>query len=339
MKNIYIPPEWAPHQATWFTWPHNQETWPTALKAVNEQLIRVVNILSEVEEVHIGVNDIHDIHYLDAKFNHSQTRSNIFLHQAPSNDAWARDHGSIFGQNSLGERIGLNFQYNAWGGKYLPYGKDNAIGSYMSDIFGGEQIKIDLVLEGGAIDLSGDEILMTTKECLLHPNRNPQLDQTEIEKSLKYYFNVKDVLWLDRGIEGDDTDGHIDEIARFVSKDRIIVMTQANPNDVNYHSLNNNLDRLKRYQEIIHDIDIVELAMPSIELGTPHIKFPASYANFYIANEIVLLPIFDCKQDDQAIKIISACFPTRDVIPIDSRAFMEGLGGIHCLTQQIPKIS
>jgi agmatine deiminase len=339
MNDIYISPEWDQHQGTWFTWPHNQDTWPVQLGLVREELIRIITILSEVEEVHIGINEVDDIYFLERKFKQYRMRSNIFLHYVPSNDAWARDHGAIFGQGADGKRVALKFQFNSWGEKYPPYDKDNLIGKHMAEILGARLVEYDFVLEGGAIDMNGAGRLMTTKDCLLNPNRNPHLSPEEIEERIKYYFNIKNILWLDEGIEGDDTDSHIDELARFVSETRVIIMNEPDASSINYESLEKNMSRLESYQETIKDLEIVKIPMPVINSNKGMSHLPASYANFYIANEIVLVPTFGCREDDQALEILRECFRSRRLIPVNSRSLIEGLGGIHCLTQQIPKIN
>ena len=339
MNDIYIPPEWSQHQGTWFTWPHNQNTWPAQLAAVREELIRIISILSEVEEVHIGVNTVDDIYFLEKKFKKCNARSNIFIHHVPSNDAWARDHGVIFGQSADGKRVALKFLFNSWGGKYPPYDKDNLIGMYMAEILEAQLIDHDFVLEGGAIDMNGAGRLITTKDCLLNPNRNPHFNSKEIEEKIKDYFNIQNILWLDEGIEGDDTDSHIDELARFVSETRIIIMDECDVSSVNYERLEKNISTLESYRESMRDLEIVKIPMPIISSNKEMNHLPASYANFYIANEIVFIPTFDCREDDQALDILRECFKSRRLVPVNSRSFVEGLGGIHCLTQQIPKIN
>ena len=334
----FFPPEWHPHEATWFTWPHNRDTWPTHLKDVQEALIRVISYISEVENVHIAVKDKETLQVLTDRFSNFSNHEKIFIHLIESNDAWARDHGALFVFDQSANRLALNFKYNAWGGKYPPFDKDNQIPLRMSEIFNAEVIHYDYVLEGGALDFNGAGLLLSTTECLLNSNRNGDHSKGSVQKYLSEIFEIDEIIWLENGIEGDDTDGHIDEIARFISDEKIIIMKEDHSDHANFKNLKKNYQNLKESDLAkIKNIEVISLKMPQT-IYDPNVGvLPASYANFYFANEILLFPQFGCKADSYNIGILREHIQDRDIIPFASNALVQGLGGLHCLTQQIPK--
>jgi agmatine deiminase len=321
-----MPPEWAPHDATWLSWPHNRDTWPEDLEAAQDALGEAAAALAAGEMVHINVTDEGGVR---GRFGRLIDSGRVVLHAIPTNDAWCRDYGAIIVRDETGRRVALDFRFNAWGGKY-PFDLDDAVPPRMAQALGLPCVAVDAVLEGGSIDLNGSGRLLTTEQCLLNPNRNPSMSRKDIEGMLGRYLGIREVIWLGEGIAGDDTDGHVDDFARFVAEDTVVCAVEPDRSDVNHEPLHANAERLKS-----HGLRVVELPMPR-PLYRGAGRLPASYANFYIGNEVVLVPAFGCPRDADAAVIFGACFPGRSVVPIDSRALVAGLGALHCLTQQVP---
>lgn len=331
-----MPPEWAPHAATWLSWPHNRETWPDGLEGAEAALAEGVAALAEGESIHINVQDAAHAAHVTALLAGRVPRERLVLEPIPTDDAWVRDHGAIIVRDPEGRRVALDFRFNAWGGKYPPFERDDAVARRMAQAVGLECLSVDAVLEGGSIDVNGAGALLTTEQCLLHPNRNPGLGRADLEALLGRYLGARAVIWLGEGIAGDDTDGHVDDIARFVAEDMVVAAAERAAADVNYPPLQHNLQRLRAAR--LPDgrpLRVVELPMPA-PLYRHGERLPASYANFYIGNRVVLVPVFDCPSDRVAAEVLAACFPGRRAVPIDSRALVVGLGAFHCLTQQVP---
>jgi agmatine deiminase len=336
-----MPPEWAPHQATWLSWPHNPDTWPGHLQAAERALVTAVEALAGGETVHINVRDEgHESHVAGLLGGRSDP-ARVRLHRVPTNDAWCRDHGAIFVTRAGGQAplLALDFGYNAWGGKYPPFDLDNEVPRQMAERLGVPRHAVDMILEGGSIDVNGAGTLLTTEQCLLNPNRNPQLDRAAIERQLRENLGVSQVLWLGEGIVGDDTDGHVDDLTRFVAADTVVTVIEPDPADANYRPLRENRARLAAMR--LPDgrpLVVRELPMPR-PLYRGEERLPASYANFYIGNRVVLLPVFGCREDAAAAEVLAACFPGRRVVGIDCRDIVVGLGTLHCLTQQVPAVN
>jgi agmatine deiminase len=332
-----MPPEWAPHQGTWLSWPHNLETWPGCLADAEVALTEAVIALTEGETVHINVLHAEHRTAVARRFSGKVAPERIRFHLIPTNDAWCRDHGAIFAFDSNDTLIALDFRFNAWGEKYLPFDADDAAARRMGDALGVPTVAIDRVLEGGSIDVNGVGVVLTTEQCLLNPNRNPQMSRADIEAMLEQFLGASEVLWLGEGIVGDDTDGHIDDMTRFVAESTVISVVESNRGDPNHLPLAENMERLRSVRLADgYALTIVELPMPDAVFGNRG-RLPASYANFFIGNEVVILPVFNAPQDAHAIDVLANCFPTRRVVPIDCRALVAGLGTFHCLTQQIPR--
>lgn len=334
-----MPPEWAPHAATWLSWPHNRDTWPGCFHGVEPAMGQVVAALAESELVRINVLDTDHERHVRQLLAATAPPERIVFHRIATNDAWIRDHGAIFvrapGDDSL---LALDFDYNAWGGKYPPYDLDQRVAGQMAAALDLPCVKPDIVLEGGSIDVNGAGALLTTSQCLLNPNRNPNLTQPEIEAILQRTLGVEQVIWLGDGIVGDDTDGHIDDITRFVAEASIVTAVEIERSDPNHAPLAAN----RRLLQDLHlqggvRPEIIDLPMPDPVIYRGE-RVPASYANFYIANTVVLLPVFGCAADAAARAILGACFPGRRIVPVDCRTLVAGLGAIHCLTQQVPAL-
>jgi len=335
-----MPPEWALHQATWFSWPHNPETFPGVLEKAELALAGGVAALTEGEVVHINVlNERHERHVaglLAGRANLERVR----LHRNPSNDAWCRDHGAIFVTRQAGPDplLALDFGYNAWGGKYPPFDLDNQMPVKMAALLGVPHRSVDMILEGGSIEVNGAGTLLTTEQCLLNPNRNPQLDRDAIERRLRENLGVTRILWLGEGIAGDDTDGHVDDLTRFVAEDTVVTAVEEDPADENFQALQENRERLAAMRLADgRPLKVIDLPMPEpVYRGEE--RLPASYANFYIGNRVVLLPVFGCPQDEEAAATLSWCFPGRRVVAVECRDIVVGLGTLHCLSQQVPAV-
>jgi agmatine deiminase len=335
-----MPAEWQRHRGTWLSWPHKEASWPGQFDSIPGVVAQMVAALSPGEEVHINVRDAAMEADARAVLAHTDAAmAQVFFHHFPTNDAWCRDHGPIFVQRARdGQRdeLILDWGYNAWGGKYPPFDLDNQIPARVADAFGIARVAPGMILEGGSIDVNGAGTLLTTVACLLNPNRNPSLGRADIEQRLRDYLGVTHILWLGDGIVGDDTDGHVDDLTRFVDPTTVVTVVEDDPEDANYQVLQDNLARLRT----MHDQDgvplrVVPLPMPAAVYQDGE-RLPASYANFYIGNEVVLLPGYDSAQDGVARDTLQALFPDRRVVVIDCTALVWGLGAFHCLTQQWP---
>jgi len=335
-----MPAEWTPHQATWLSWPHKRESWPGYFEPVEPVMVQLVAAIATGEHVHINVLDAkHENHVAGLLEGHVDA-SRIVFHRFPTNDAWCRDHGAIVVTRDKGEKteaMALDFRFNAWGGKYPPFDLDNAIPPLMADALGIPCRTLDMVLEGGSIDVNGAGALLTTEQCLLHENRNPQMTRADIESALGDTLGVSQVIWLGDGVVGDDTDGHVDDLTRFVADDTVITVVEQDRSDENYAALAENRERLDAVRLADgRPLEVHEIQMPKPVLFKGD-RLPASYANFYIANAVIAMPAFSDPADAAAQKTLEACFPGRRVVPIDCRDLVLGLGTFHCLTQQIPQ--
>ena len=331
-----MPAEWAPHQATWISWPQNPETWPGVLAEAEAAMVQAVAALAGGETVRINVRDAAHEAHVRALLGPLASTSAIVFHHFPTNDAWCRDHGAIFVRHPDGRLAAVDCGFNAWGGKYPPWDLDDAIPAQMAAALGVPRFEGGLILEGGSIDVNGAGTVLTTEQCLLNENRNPHLSRADIEQKLQQLLGVQQVLWLGDGIIGDDTDGHIDDITRFVAEDTVVTVVEPDPADPNHAPLAENLERLKAMR--LPDgrpLKIIELPMPRPVLldGQP---LPASYGNFYIGNTAVLLPVFGQPADHEAVRILAPLFPGRSIVPIRANELVVGLGAFHCLTQQVP---
>ncbi len=341
----FMPPEWAFHKATWLSWPHRLETWPGKFEPVPAVFVEIASWLSSSEEVHINVLDEameHQVRALFLNAHHPQLQMDrLFFHHIPTNDAWCRDHGPnyVFRQREGGrEKIILNWEFNAWGEKYAHYHEDNAVPVHIAALQKLPLVSPAMILEGGSIDVNGKGLVLTSEACLLNPNRNPALSREQIEQKLRQYLGIEKILWLGDGIAGDDTDGHVDDMARFVNETTVVVAVEDEPADVNYEALQENCNRLKTYTDINgNPLNVVKLPMPS-PLSFEGFRLPASYANFYIANTVVLVPTYNCPQDQAAIAILQEFFPGRKVVGIDCTDLVWGLGAIHCITHEEPAL-
>ncbi len=339
MNQLHMPAEWAIHRATWLSYPHNENSWPGKIETIFPSYNLFIKTLAEDEEVHISVLDQKMFDEVSAALRGiGADMHNVFLHQFKTNDAWCRDHGPAFLVDESGKCAAMvNWRYNAWGGKY-PAELDNEIPRLIHSLYPDLQLlDADIVMEGGSIDVNGVGDLLTTTSCLLNPNRNPQLNQSQIEEYLCRFYGVRNVIWLGEGIIGDDTDGHVDDLSRFVSEDTIVTAVEEDKWDENYQPLQDNLKLLNACRLANgKQPTVVELPMPDVVTYEDQ-RLPASYANFYIANGKVIFPTYKCVTDTRAAYILEDCFPDREIIGIDSTDIIWGLGSFHCLSQQMPE--
>jgi agmatine deiminase len=334
-----MPAEWEPHAATWLSWPRREGiSFPDSFDRVLPALREMVSALTESEGVCINV--INGAHEAEARAVLDQLphQECITYYEIPTNEPWCRDHGPIFLTRDVDPRLAIvDWDYNAWGNKYPPFDLDEVVPTRVAELLKLPVFYPQMILEGGSIEVNGAGTLLTSESCLLNKNRNPTLSRGEIEKRLRDFLGVREILWLGDGIEGDDTDGHIDDLARFVSETKVVTVVEENSDDANYKPLQKNLARLRDMKVGGCEIDIVELPMPKkiVREGT---RLPASYANFYIANEVVLVPTFADPADKMALSILGKCFPRRRLVGVDCRELIWGLGTFHCLTQQQPAV-
>jgi len=351
-----MPAEWRVHEATWLSWPKDPETWPGRVPQVEEIFLQMMAALAPHETVNLLVDDEETEQAVRVRCTFSGA-DNIRFHRIATVDSWIRDYGPNFLVNDRGALAFNDWRFNAWGNKYEELKQDDSIPQRLESFLRAPRFQPGIVMEGGSIEVNGAGCVLTTEQCLLNPNRNPELSRSEIEQYLKNYLGVAKVLWLGEGIVGDDTDGHIDDIARFVAADVITCAVEEDPQDANYELLQDNLKRLQKMNDARgRSFEIVTLPMPGVvggaspgsPAGQPRWggstdkrnldRLPASYANFYIANHVVLAPVFGHANDARALETLARVFPDRRVVGINCEPLVWGMGTIHCVTQQQPKI-
>ncbi len=335
--NFYMPAEWSPHQICWMGWPDRKDTWIYGLEKPRRAFAQVAQSIAEFEPVYLLTNS----RQMNSALEYCQ-HPNIHLIEIPISDIWLRDTGATFVINDTGGIAGINWRFNAWGENR------ETLSDYKADIELATNIlthlEIDcyhapLILEGGAIHVDGEGTLLTTEECLLNPNRNPNLSPTEIETYLKQYVGIQKIIWLGKGLEDDETAGHIDNVACFVRPGVVAALTCHDQQDSNYEILQDNLQRLRQATDAQgRKLDIIEIEQPS-RRDDKDWRLALSYINFYIANGGVIVPTFDdAKRDNIALNQIQQAFPNHSVVPVESLDLVYGGGCIHCMTQQQPKL-
>jgi agmatine deiminase len=335
-----MPAEWEPHTATWLAWPHNRITWPDQLPEVQHIFLQMIAALHRHELVHVLIPDADTVAQVTAQCRTAGIDlARVRLHEWPIVDAWLRDSGPIFLTAPAGaaQPVAINdWIFNAWGAKYPDLMADTALPQYVARVLDLPRFVPGIVLEGGSIDVNGRGSCLTTEQCLLNPNRNPHLQRADLERYLRDYLGARHIIWLGEGIVGDDTDGHIDDIVRFVNPTTVLCALEDDPQDANYAALQDNYRRLQSATDQDgRALQVIPLPMPGY-VGPDDGRLPASYANFYIANGVVLVPTYHHAHDAQALTIIQEVFPERHVLGIPCEALVWGLGAIHCVTQQQP---
>ena len=340
-QGYFFPAEFAKHDATWLSWPHKEASWPGKIETIYPVYAEFIKRVAEGEKVNINVlNESMKQKALGHLQQVGADLGNVQFFMHPTNDAWCRDHGPAFliNPNAAQKKIIVDWGYNAWGGKYPPFDLDDNIPTLIAQHYGVPVVYPGIVMEGGSVEFNGRGTLLTTRACLLNENRNPHLTQQQIETYLRNYYGVDHILWLGDGIVGDDTDGHIDDLTRFVNADTVVTVVEEDKKDENYTLLQENLHELHRLRlEDGKQLNVVELPMPGAVVYDD-MRLPASYANFYISNKYVVVPTFRDKNDDRALDILQKCFPDRKVIGLDSVDIIWGLGSFHCLSQQEPSV-
>lgn len=338
-----MPAEWEKHAATWIAWPHNSDDWPGKFQTIPWVYADIVRHLSRVETVHILVNDaIAEKRAVGILRRAGALLERILFHTWPTNRVWTRDSGPIFVKNDKGSVAVTNWKFNAWA-KYDNWQLDDQIPAHVAaseSLVAWEPSsgKHRIVLEGGSIDVNGAGLMLSTEECLLSEvqQRNPGLSREQLEQAFHSYLGVDKVIWLNRGIAGDDTHGHVDDATRFVDTNTIVTVTEADVSDDNHLPLKENLERLHEARNLDgKPFRIVELPMPSPVVFEGQ-RLPASYGNFYIANGLVLVPTFNDRNDRIALTTLAELFPAREIVGIHCGDFIWGLGALHCMTQQQP---
>lgn len=336
-----MPAEWAPHRATWLSWPHNQETWPTQLEKVREVWVRMIRELSQVEQICLLVNDDKSAGVVADRIKQADAApERVSLLKIPTVDVWMRDYGPTFVTREAEQApLAMNdWIFNGWGGKYPSYEDDDGVAKEIASLLRVPVFDQPVVLEGGSIEVNGAGTCLATEQCLLNKNRNQHLTRVEIERLLLDSLSARHVIWLGEGIAGDDTDGHIDDIARFVDPHTIVCVLESDSRDVNYHALQENYERLKNARDQDGDkLNVVTLPCPKA-IYCEGARLPASYANFYIANDLVLVPVFDDANDERALGTLRELFAGRKVVGLRCNEVVAGLGAIHCVTQQEPQV-
>ncbi|MFL5789180.1 MAG: agmatine/peptidylarginine deiminase [Flavisolibacter sp.] len=338
----YFPAEFERHEATWLSWPHKEASWPGKIHTIYPYYSQFIKEVAKGEKVYINVNDETMKAFAIKCLNEAgvdMKQITFCIH--PTNDAWCRDHGPAFLVNpkATQKKVIVDWNYNAWGGKYPPHDLDDVIPTCVSKFYNIPVYYPGIIMEGGSVEFNGKGTVMTSTACLLNENRNPHLNKEQLENYLMNYYGVDQILWVDEGIVGDDTDGHIDDTVRFVNEDTVIAVVENDRSDENYELLQKNLKDLKKMKLLNgKPLNIVELPMPDL-VEYDGQRLPASYANFYIANAAVIVPTFQSKKDDIALQIIQECFKERKVIGIDSTEVIWGLGSWHCLSQQEPDVN
>jgi agmatine deiminase len=339
-----MPAEWEPHEATWIAWPHERTDWPGKFSAIPWAFAEIVRHLHVGERVNIVVNDKVDENAAKKVLTSAEIDLNqVDFWRIPTDRGWMRDCGPIFVVNPKGKLAVTNWHFNGWA-KYPNWKRDNAVPSRIA-----KEVKLPtwdpkagsqgIVLEGGSIDVNGQGLMLTTEECLLSPvqQRNPGLERADLERAFADYLGIRKVLWLGRGIAGDDTHGHVDDLTRFVGPSKVVTVVEDDPQEVNYQPLQENLERLQGMTDLDgHKLEVVSLPMPA-PLFFAKQRLPASYANFYIANGKALVPTFNDPKDRQALGTLAELFPERQVVGIHAVDLVLGLGTLHCLTQQQPQ--
>ncbi|MFA5861828.1 MAG: agmatine deiminase family protein [Candidatus Thermoplasmatota archaeon] len=334
-----MPAEWEPHAATWLSWPHDPMTFPGRVDAAEETYREMIRALCKHERVNLLVKD-DDAHERVEKWVVQESLKNVVLWDVPPADVWFRDYGPTFVKRDVtptrSELAMTKWRFNAWGDKYESLLPDDTIPHQLQPHLGLPMFEAGIVMEGGSFEVNGRGTLMTTEQCLLNKNRNPDLSKAQIEKKLQDFLGVRHFLWLGEGIEADDTDGHVDDIARFVGPSTVVAAVEEDEDDANHAPLAANLKRLQSMKDQDGTpLTVVELPMPGY-FGDEEGRLPASYANFYIANRVVLAPMFHHENDERAKRILQKVFPMRTVVPIYAGDLVYGMGTFHCVTQQQP---
>lgn len=341
-QNYRLPAEFEPQEAIWLSWPSNKESCPKTYHKLQDKFGEIAATVSRYERVRINAPAPTHMNIRLSIADNEGDLSQVDIYEHQTNDVWCRDHGPLFIKHNESGRVAItDWEFNGWGGKFPPFDLDNAIPEKAASVLKMERFASKMVLEGGGIETNGKGVIVTTEAVLLNKNRNPGMSKADVEKELKSMLGVKSIFWLKSGIEGDDTDGHVDELVRFVREDAVICMTETKESDANFKALKENRERLEDLRTIDGGkVEIIEIEMPApIEVKSWRLsRLPASYANFLIVNNAVLVPMFGNKKKDAlAEDKIAECFPGREIISVACKDLLMEGGGLHCIAMHQPK--
>lgn len=346
----YYSPEWEKQKCTWLAWPHNTQEWgKRGLEGIRGFYIDLISKILDFQDVNLIFKDEKLLSQFNNEYDlklvkacHGKPRYRLKKIIIANNDIWIRDYGPFFmkGDNGRGGVTPplLDFDFNSYGGKFPPWDKDNKVPKEIAMYLGRDIESYPLIMEGGSLEFNGDGVILTTEQCLLNKNRNPKLKKIQIENYLKSAFNVHEIIWLKRGLEGDHTDGHIDDFARFVDERKVLLCQSDDSTDANFRHLKESKLRLKkwRHPKKKYELEIIDLPMPAVITRSGE-QLPASYANFIFVNGGIIVPVFNCDADKVALRVIKKVFPKREIVGIDATLLIQEGGGIHCMTKQESK--
>ncbi|OGI20841.1 MAG: hypothetical protein A3B68_09940 [Candidatus Melainabacteria bacterium RIFCSPHIGHO2_02_FULL_34_12] len=369
MQKRRYPAEWEKQRATWLSWPHNKKEWEHRqygksakgqINRIREFYIKLILTILDFQDVKLILPDEKTLSSIEA-LRATPLRKKHKLHKIiiPNNDVWIRDYGPFFMNVIASERsersnpdrdcfvanaprndiFMLDFEFNAWGGKFPPWDLDNKVPKEISKYLGIEIESYPIILEGGGLEFSGDGLILTTEQYLLNKNRNPTLNKNQIETILKSAFNIEEIIWLKRGLEGDHTDGHIDDVARFVGNRKVLICSTKDKKDKNHKHLNESIKYLKswRHPKKKYKLEVIEILLPD-KMNLKDKRLPNSYVNFIFVNKGVIVPVFNCSTDKEALVIFKKIFPKRKIVGLDCTLLIQEGGGIHCMTKQEPSV-
>ena len=338
-QGFAMPAEWTPHAATWTSFPFDDDLWEGHLEGVREEFVQLIAMIARFEPVMLNVRDEEVEREARARLEKTENGlQNITFHRIPLNDVWFRDNGPLFVKNAEGQIALTDWTFNAWGEKYSPWDKDDCAPQEVAKTLGMKRFAFPQVMEGGALELNSRDVCLTTRSCLLSQHRNPNMAQNEIEAVLRDALGVKHLIWLEAGLEGDHTDGHIDTIVRFTDDQTIICSVEEDEDDPNFETMQRNLSLLQTLRDGEgNPYRITELPLPEKRLELDGVRLPLTYANFYIGNGFVTVPIYDDVNDERALEILRPLFPGREVIGLKATSLITGGGAFHCVTQQQPE--
>ncbi|MFC1584042.1 agmatine/peptidylarginine deiminase [Fibrobacterota bacterium] len=335
-QNYRLPAEWEPQEAVWLVWPQNRETWGAFLPEIEKTYYSICHAILEYEPVYLLGDNQALLNTVGQKMQKRHAHEKHIV-RAPTNDCWIRDYGGMTViSKTTGEsrRSVLNWKFNSWGGKYPPWDDDDKIPDVMAGAHHAERIDIDMVMEGGSIEVNGKGKLLTTEQCLLGAGRNPGISRPQLEALLFRYLGAEEFIWLQGGIEGDDTDGHVDNLARFVNETTLFCAIEESAFRCNFQALKKN-QRILESSASRMGMDLIEVPLPA-PVFVDEVRTPASYMNFLIINGAVLVPVFADARDEKTLCLFEQHFPGRRIVPVDCRSLSYGLGGLHCITMQVP---
>ncbi|MBI3591545.1 MAG: agmatine deiminase family protein [Candidatus Melainabacteria bacterium] len=343
MNNRRYPPEWEKQRTTWLSWPHNEKEWGRKrLPEIKRFFQELISQILKLQDVNLLLTNEEMLEEVERFFPVQKSKFKLKKIIVPNNDIWIRDYGPFFLETASSKKkksLLLDFEFNAWGGKFSPWELDNQAPKEIALYLGQEIESYPIVLEGGSIEFSGNGLILTTEQCLLNKNRNPNLSKDKIENILKSAFNIEEVIWLKRGLEGDHTDGHIDDVARFIDPRKVLICKSNDKKDGNYDHLNQSIEYLKKWKhkEKRYKLEVIELPMPE-RMEIKKERLPKSYANFIFVNGGVIVPVFNCNTDKEALAIFKKVFPDKKIVGIDCSLLIQEGGGLHCMTKQEPVI-